>query len=51
MKTTLSVGHATVLPTASAMTSTSEFGLHTRASSILETSTHTFEALGPKGMK
>lgn len=47
----MSLGQATVVPIASEMNSTSEFGLHTLASSIFETSTQTLEALGPKTLK
>ena len=51
IKTSLSFGQATVVPNASAMISTSEFGLQTDASPTLETSTQTLVALGPNGTK
>ena len=49
MNKTLSFGQAIVIPIASEMYTISEFGLHTHASPILETSTHTLLAFRPNG--
>ena len=51
IKTSLSFGQVTVVPNASAMISTSEFGLQTGASPALETSIQTLVALRPNGTK